>query len=87
MSRVVDGGEPRFDTLKKHWSETSAEQKIPSGAALACVCLFAFKYMDLYTSAPYNNAEFKGMIEEVDKQLIQSGFETGCIINISCQAA
>ena len=45
--------------------------------------LFAAKYRDLYTSVPYNNVELKGMIEDVDQQLIQSGFETGCIINVS----
>ena len=32
---------------------------------------------------PYNNVEFKGVIDDVDKQLIQGGFETGCIIKVS----
>ena len=32
---------------------------------------------------PYNNVELKGMIDDVDKQVIQGGLETGCIINVS----
>jgi len=31
---------------------------------------------------PYNNDEFKGMIDGVDKQFIRVFFDTGCIINI-----
>ena len=44
--------------------------------------LFAAKYRDLFTSVPYNNNEFKGVIDDVDKQLTQGGFDTGCIIII-----
>ena len=71
--------------IKRIRSKKSCMSRVIDGNtdAQSIAKLFAAKYRDLYTSVPYNNVELKGMIEDVDQQLLQSGFVTGCIINVS----
>jgi len=83
---ILENKQRNFWTeIKRIRSKKSCMSRVIDGStdAQSIAKLFAAKYRDLYTSVPYNNVELKGTIEGVDQQLIQSGFETGFIINVS----
>ena len=45
--------------------------------------LFATQYNDLYTSVPCNNAEFKRIVDDVNKRLAQSTCDIDCAIHVN----
>jgi len=83
---IVENKDRNFwKEIKRIRSNKSCMSSIVDGNtdAQSIAKLFATKYEDLYTSVPYNKADFKDIVDVVNNQLLQSGFNTDCVINTS----
>ena len=83
---IVENKDRNFwKEIKRIRSNKSCMSSIVDGNtdAQSIAKLFATKYEDLYTSVPHNKADFKGIVDVVNNRLLQSGFNTDCVINTS----